>query len=31
VEWVLFVPAVGPRVPRMIEGVRIVTVDELLG
>ena len=30
-HWALFVPEVAPRVPRMIDGVRIVTLEELLG
>lgn len=30
VEWALFVPAVAPRVPEELEGVRIVTLDKLV-
>lgn len=29
-EWTLFVPAKAPRVPSQLEGVRIVTLDDLL-
>ncbi len=31
VTWALFVPHVAPRVPRVIDGVRIVTLEELVG
>lgn len=30
VEWTLFVPAVAPRVPEEIEGVRVITLEELV-
>ena len=30
VEWTLFVPAVAVRVPRVVEGVRIITLEELV-
>lgn len=30
VEWALFVPQVGPRVPKVLEGVRLITLEALL-
>lgn len=31
VQWTLFVPHLAPRVPKVVEGVRIVPLEELLG
>jgi hypothetical protein len=31
VQWTLFVPSLAPRVPKVIEGVQIVTLEALLG
>ena len=31
IQWTLFVPEVAARVPRVIEGVRVVTLEELFG
>jgi len=30
VEWTLFVPQLGPRVPKVIEGVRVIALEELV-
>lgn len=29
-QWTLFVPAVAPRVPKVVEGVRVITLEELI-